>query len=817
MFLLSFLTYYPTGERRAATNKQIAKFPSACEKCLASHLSRVSEQDLIFIMDGDSALKETYDLIVLGTGLVQSLVAGAVALTGRKVMHIDKNDFYGEYNSSHSIESFPAVTVPQGASVGYVINDECKNLLYFSQEKLPRLQPFLSSPTNFRRKKQIFQAQKKFPVGSIVDVAPFGLGFISEYIISEAEGTTQCTPCAKIFVEWFLADGKPATMYVPLCKLTKPFYGRNIETGSFGAGKLWKMRNEDRMMCVRLKWKLANGNDVLVFLHQKRCFRTFTMQNLYMQCIGGTEISQVNNFDDSSLEKLFQKSNRFCLDIIPSLLLSRGVSVDDIVKSGVSNYLEFKPIDDVWMLKEASRKPPQDLDNGQSDSAEKSSSLEHVWSGAFKKVPCSKSDVFTSPELSMSDKRLLMKFLRYCMDLGEEDALTLNEKSLAKGRSLKRPQNKVIETKNHGYNEYQDRPFVDFLKDSFDISGTLANMLIYAIGLLPKPRDAPSCTTRRGITAIQRHLYALGRFGNTAFLTPLWGAGEVPQAFCRLAAVNGGIYLLRKTPLALKYESPSVNENQKIFQGVILKDGVFVRGKCAIVGSDYCRRPRVHGSVSTGSQSSLARAIIVSTQKVCDKSGKSIFVIPPNTTNIDNLSTTFVIQYDSDSCIAPKPYYVLHLSCEVSHCVEGSDQSVDNDAAIQSLQKTVKYLYGSNEHSSIVWRTYFVVHFNNAVADEWSCIENVYTLDSNTSPIDAGKTVSSGFSKSLSFQSDFEKAESIFQQLCPGEDFLSKPMPPAADMHDESDVTSQQVYQGNDDESDMSGLDIDDDLYSDDD
>ena len=77
--------------------------------------------------------------------------------------------------------------------------------------------------------------------------------------------------------------------------------------------------------------------------------------------------------------------------------------------------------------------------------------------------------------------------------------------------------------------------------------------------------------------------------------------------------------------------------------------------------------------------------------------------------------------------------------------------------------------------------------------------------------------MSSGFSKSLSFQSDFEKAKSIFQQLCPGEDFLSKPMPQAADMQDESDVTSQQVYQGNDDDSDMSGLDIDDDLYSDDD
>ena len=614
-----------------------------------------------------------------------------------------------------------------------------------------------------------------------MDVAPFGLGFISKYITSDTEGTKkQCAPCAKILVEWFLADGKPAIMYVPLCKLTKPFYGRNIETGSFGVGKLWKMRNEDRMMCVRLGWKLANGNEVSVFLHQKNCFRTSMMQRLYMQCIDGRENSQTNNFSDSSLEKLFQKSNRFCLDIIPSLLLSRGVSVDQIVKSGVSNYLEFKPMNDIWMLKEASRKSSAKPDNGQSDRGEKSSSSENSLSDAFTRVPCSKSDVFTSSELSMSDKRLLMKFLRYCMDLGEDDALTLNEKSLAKGRSLKRPQNKVVETKNYGYNEYQDRPFVDFLKDSFGISDTLAKMLMYAIGLLPKPREVESCTTRRGINAIQRHLYALGRFGNTAFLTPLWGAGEVPQAFCRLAAVNGGIYLLRKTPLALKYETVSTNSTQKIFKGVILKNGVFVKGKCAIVGSDYCRRLEDYGSASTGRQSSLARAIIVSTQKICDKSGKSIFVIPPNTTNIDNLSTTFVVQYDPDSCITPKPYYVLHLSCEVSHCTEDSDQSADNEAAIQSLQKTVKYLYGSHEPSSILWRTYFVVYFNNAATDEWSCIENVHTLDTNTSPLDAGKTVLD-FSKSLSFQSDFEKAESIFQRLCPGEEFLSKPVPQTLD------------------------------------
>ena len=70
--------------------------------------------------------------------------------------------------------------------------------------------------------------------------------------------------------------------------------------------------------------------------------------------------------------------------------------------------------------------------------------------------------------------------------------------------------------------------------------------------------------------------------------------------------------------------------------------------------------------------------------------------------------------------------------------------------------------------------------------------------------------------RSLSFQSDFEKAESIFQRLCPGEEFLSKPVPQTLDKQAENDGASQQAYQKLM-MNRMSGLDIDDDLYSDDD
>jgi len=45
-----------------------------------------------------------YDLLIEGTGLTQSILAAAVSRLGKKVIHIDKNTFYGSYWSALSID-----------------------------------------------------------------------------------------------------------------------------------------------------------------------------------------------------------------------------------------------------------------------------------------------------------------------------------------------------------------------------------------------------------------------------------------------------------------------------------------------------------------------------------------------------------------------------------------------------------------------------------------------------------------------------------------------------------------------------------------
>ncbi len=47
----------------------------------------------------------TYDVIILGTGITESILSGLLSLEGRKILHIDKNPFYGGEGASLNLTS----------------------------------------------------------------------------------------------------------------------------------------------------------------------------------------------------------------------------------------------------------------------------------------------------------------------------------------------------------------------------------------------------------------------------------------------------------------------------------------------------------------------------------------------------------------------------------------------------------------------------------------------------------------------------------------------------------------------------------------
>ncbi|KAK5887087.1 hypothetical protein CesoFtcFv8_015723 [Champsocephalus esox] len=138
-------------------------------------------------------------------------------------------------------------------------------------------------------------------------------------------------------------------------------------------------------------------------------------------------------------------------------------------------------------------------------------------------VPCSRSDVFASRQLSVVEKRKLMRFLTSCAEETEEQRA------------------------------YNGRPYLEFLSDQ-KLGDNLQHFLLHSIAMVTE-----ATPTEQGLAATRHFLRCLGRYGNTPFLFPVYGLGEIPQCFCRekMCAVFGGIYCLRHSVSCLLLDTHS--------------------------------------------------------------------------------------------------------------------------------------------------------------------------------------------------------------------------------------------------------------------
>uniref|UniRef100_A0A8C4SE72 Rab proteins geranylgeranyltransferase component A n=1 Tax=Erpetoichthys calabaricus TaxID=27687 RepID=A0A8C4SE72_ERPCA len=182
--------------------------------------------------------------------------------------------------------------------------------------------------------------------------------------------------------------------------------------------------------------------------------------------------------------QIIRESRRFNIDLVSKLLYSRGSLVDLLIKSNVSRYAEFKNVNRILTYQ----------------------------NGSVEQVPCSRADVFGSKQLTVVEKRMLMKFLSFCIE---------------------------YEQHPEEYADFKERTFSDFLKTK-NLTTNLANFILHSIAMV-----LDTDLTTEGLRATQHFLQSLGRYGNTPFLFPLYGLGEIPQCFCRMCAVFGGIYCLR--------------------------------------------------------------------------------------------------------------------------------------------------------------------------------------------------------------------------------------------------------------------------------
>merc|ERR1719266_2116829 len=184
---------------------------------------------------------------------------------------------------------------------------------------------------------------------------------------------------------------------------------------------------------------------------------------------------------DWSKEEVEKHSRRFNIDLVPRLLFARGEMVELLISSNISRYTEFKAVTRVLTL----------------------------LNGGLEQVPSSRADVFNTKHISVVEKRILMKFLTWCL---QEDQPPCSD--LTFGELLKKEK----------------------------LTPNLTHFVLHSIAMVE-----PDVSAEDGLKATRKFLSSLGRFGPTPFLWSMYGTGELPQAFCRLCAVFGGIYYLGKT------------------------------------------------------------------------------------------------------------------------------------------------------------------------------------------------------------------------------------------------------------------------------
>lgn len=94
------------------------------------------------------------------------------------------------------------------------------------------------------------------------------------------------------------------------------------------------------------------------------------------------------------------------------------------------------------------------------------------------------------------------------------------------------------EAKEETFNFAEDGKFLDLMKQQ-KLTDNLIHYILYAMCM-----GNSETSFKDGIEKIRSYLTSIGRYGNTPYLFPMFGCGEIPQCFCRLCAVFGGVYWL---------------------------------------------------------------------------------------------------------------------------------------------------------------------------------------------------------------------------------------------------------------------------------
>lgn len=608
------------------------------------------------------SLPTEFDVVIIGTGLPESILAAACSRSGQRVLHIDSRSYYGGNWASFTFSGLLSwlKEYQQNSDIGDKSTTTWQDLIHETEEAIA-----------LHRKDETIQHTEVFCYAS-QDM---------DDNIEEFDGL-QKNPS-------LVASGT----------LTKPLDSACLseETHSL-CGTSYGMSVKDTPKTDgEILLEVTGIEETQVkekYCGDKTCIHTIA---------GGDKDENKPIVEDNTdrpkrnritYSQIVKEGRKFNIDLVSKLLYSQGLLIDLLIKSNVSRYAEFKNVTRILTFRE----------------------------GKVEQVPCSRADVFNSKELTMVEKRMLMKFLTFCLDYEQHP------------------------------DEYQDFiqcSFSEYLKTK-KLTPNLQHFVLHSIAM-----TEPSCTTIDGLRATKNFLQCLGRFGNTPFLFPLYGQGEIPQCFCRMCAVFGGIYCLRH-----KVQCLVVDKESGRCKAIIDHFGQRINAKYFIVEDSYLSEE----TCSNVQYKQISRAVLITDQSVLKTDSDqqiSILIVPPVE---PGMCAVRVTELCSSTMTCMKDTYLIHLTCLSSRTAREDLESVVNKLFTPYAETEIDKEELTKPR--VLWALYFNMRDSSGISR------------SSYSGLPSNVYVCSGPDCGLGNEHAVKQAETLFQEIFPGEDFCPPPPNP---------------------------------------
>jgi Rab GDP dissociation inhibitor len=236
--------------------------------------------------------------------------------------------------------------------------------------------------------------------------------------------------------------------------------------------------------------------------------------------------------------KKYGENRDWNVDLIPKYIMANGSLVKLLLKTNVSQYLEWKAVDGTFVYQ---------YDKGGLFSKEK---------GVIHKVPATASEALKSDLMGLFEKNRCKNFFQYIQDY-EKD-----KKETQKGFG-------------------PDCLFKDIIK-KFGLESNTVDFVGHAVALYTND-DFLEQKALPTIEKMQLYFNSFGRYGNSPFIYPVWGLSGLAEGFSRLCALYGGTYMLNRDVEEILYDE---NGN---FKG-IKSQGEEAYGKILITEPSYVQK-----------------------------------------------------------------------------------------------------------------------------------------------------------------------------------------------------------------------------------